>query len=211
MDFEYFGIETWPRKNAFNFYKDFDDPYFNTTINIDVTNALNASKAKSESFFLKCIYLSLKAANEIENFRMRISGDRVKLYKSINGGSTLFYDDESFGFCYYDFVESSSKFIEESDKRIQAAKREKSFDPSNTKEDLLYFSSLPWVQFTSIKHAQDRRINNSIPRISFGKYFKDKDRILMPYNVEVNHALMDGFHMGKFLDLLQKYLIDDQA
>ena len=137
---------------------------------------------------------------------MRIDGKGIKVYDTIHGGSTLFYEDESFGFAYYNFQEDLRNFIEESQRRIDESNADKSFDPSNEREDLIYFSSLPWIRFTSLKHAMDKRINPSIPRISFGKYFEQNTTIQMPVNVEVNHALMDGFQMARFLDLFQNKL-----
>jgi chloramphenicol O-acetyltransferase type A len=47
---------------------------------------------------------------------------------------------------------------------------------------------------------------DSIPRISWGKYFRDDNLIKMPLSVQVHHALMDGFHVGRYFQQVQKYL-----
>ncbi|MBT8231938.1 MAG: chloramphenicol acetyltransferase [Saprospiraceae bacterium] len=200
MDYKDFDVDSWGRKNAFHFYKKFDDPYFNVTANVSINNLLAHSKKNKQSFFLTSLYVALKAANTIDNFKMRYHGEKIKIYDKIHGGSTLFYDDESFGFAYYDFIENEQKFHIDSQALIHKANETKSFDPSGNREDLIYFSSLPWISFTSLKHAQDKLINPSIPRISFGKYFKDGSEYKMPVSVEVNHALMDGYHLGLFFE-----------
>ena len=201
--FSYINIDKWPRKNAYNFYKDFDDPFFNVTVNLEVGQVLKNCKETNQSFFLSCLHACLKAANEIENFRMRIDNDKLKIYDTVHGGSTLFYEDESFGFAYYNYQNERSAFVDESQNIIDECRAVKSFEPSNERDDLIYFSSLPWIQFTSLKHAFDSHINPSIPRISFGKYVMQDSQTLMPLNVEVNHALMDGFHLARYLELLQ--------
>jgi len=201
-----FNVENWGRQKAFDFYKNFDDPYFNLTVNVDVTKLLSNCKKNKQSFFLTTLHTALIAVNAVDNFKMRFYGNGVKIYDVIHGGSTLFYDDESFGFGYYDFCESRNEFIVKSQKIIAEANAQKSFNPSEGRDDLIYFSALPWVSFTSFKHAQDKLINASIPRITFGKYFAKNDIYMMPVNIEVNHALMDGYHVGLFVKHFQKEL-----
>jgi chloramphenicol O-acetyltransferase type A len=204
MNFKYFDVANWGRKRAFEFYKKFDDPYFNLTANVEVSHLINQTKSQDQSFFLSTLHIALECVNQIDNFKMRIEGEKLRIYKVIHGGSTLFYDDESFGFGYYDYFENRSQFIKSASQIIEKCNAEKSFDPSATREDLIYFSSLPWCSFTSFKHAQDKSINSSIPRITFGKYFKSGNQTMLPINIEVHHALMDGYHLGLFFAKFQE-------
>ena len=48
--------------------------------------------------------------------------------------------------------------------------------------------------------------NDSVPKISWGKYFTEGDKVLLPFSVQVHHALADGYHVGKYVNDLQKYL-----
>ena len=41
---------------------------------------------------------------------------------------------------------------------------------------------------------------DSNPRITFGKYFTQGDRVLLPVDLTVNHALADGIHIAKFFE-----------
>ena len=205
-DYALFDSTDWSRKEAFQFYKDFDDPYFNISLNLNVGPLLQFAKAQHVSFFLLCLYETLKSANAIENFRLRWHGEELKLYKNIEGGSTVLYDDGSFGFAYYPYSENRDTFIENAESIVEEVRANKSFDPSNQKDDLIYYSSIPWISFTGFKHAQDKRINSSIPRLTFGKYFTQSDQILMPLHIEVNHALMDGYHLGQFVERLNSQI-----
>ena len=40
----------------------------------------------------------------------------------------------------------------------------------------------------------------------FGKMFEDGGRRKLPFSVEVHHALMDGYHVGKYFELFQQKL-----
>jgi chloramphenicol O-acetyltransferase type A len=65
---------------------------------------------------------------------------------------------------------------------------------------------LPWVSFTSFAHARDFARKDSIPKIAFGKFAKENDRVFLPISVEVHHALMDGLHVGRFLSRFEEML-----
>lgn len=193
-------IDSWPRKNSYLFFKDFDDPYFNFTVNLQIDGLLDLSRSEGSSFFLNMLHLCLAIANDIKNFRMRFEDDKLVLFDRIDGGSTVLYDDESFGFAYYKYYPDRKKFIQEASNEIQKRKSTKGFEPNleGQKSNLIYFSSIPWFTFTSTKHAQNNTVNKSIPRITTGKYFVQDGKTLLPMSIEANHAIMDGYHMGLF-------------
>jgi chloramphenicol O-acetyltransferase type A len=73
-------------------------------------------------------------------------------------------------------------------------------------EDIIHYSTLPWADFTSVNHARILDKGRSIPKITFGKITKDGDKMWLPADIHVNHALMDGFHVGKFVERFQELL-----
>ncbi len=200
-----FDINSWNRKTQYEFFKDYEDPYFNLTANLEVTNLYNFCKENQISFFLACLYLAVETANEILEFRLRIIDGQVFEYKSIDIGSTVLNKDNSFSFCYFKRQASILKF-DKSGKRILKKHQENTdFDSNKDKTNVIYASSIPWVSFTSIKHSRDiKREKSGIPKFVFGKYFNENKYIKMPFSIEVHHALMDGFHVGKFIENFQK-------
>jgi chloramphenicol O-acetyltransferase type A len=81
-------------------------------------------------------------------------------------------------------------------------------DPS---DDRIHFTTLPWLSFTSFSHARNWRREDSIPKIAFGKFVKENQRTLLPFSVEVHHALMDGLHVGRYVSRLEETLADAEA
>ena len=68
-------------------------------------------------------------------------------------------------------------------------------------------SSLPWFSFNSITHPINNNKNElSVPRLTWGKYFESAGKTLIPLSIEVNHALVDGIHIAKFLDALNSLI-----
>ena len=76
------------------------------------------------------------------------------------------------------------------------------------RDDLIYFTVLPWVSFSSFAHARTPGRGESVPRIAFGKFTSENKRTRLPISVEVHHALMDGLHVGRFLARLEEMLME---
>ncbi len=198
-------IDSWNRKFHFHFFKNYDNPFFNITTNIDVTDLYSFSKKNNMSFFLTSLFCSIKAANEIENFRYRITGDEVLIHDKIDAGSTYLYDDNTFGFIYFDYHDDLNIFYQNAEKEIVRWKNIKDMAVrEGNRTDEIHYSVITWISFTSFQHATSYKTQDSIPRIVFGKYFIQNERLLMPVSVEVHHSLMDGFHVGEYFNLFQK-------
>lgn len=200
-----FDINSWNRKTQYEFFKDYEDPYFNLTANLEVTNLYNFCKENQISFFLACLYLAVETANEILEFKLRIIDGQVFEYKSIDIGSTVLNKDNSFSFCYFKRQTSILKFDKSGKGILKKHQENTDFDSNKDKTNVIYASSIPWISFTSIKHSRDiKREKSGIPKFVFGKYFNENKYIKMPFSIEVHHALMDGFHVGKFIENFQK-------
>ncbi len=205
----YLDIETWSRRRLFEFFKDFDNPFFNICTSVDVTALLGLTRARSLSFSITYHFLSMKAANEVEPFRYRLRGERVLVHDRIHAGTTLLLADESFTFVYFDYEKDFEVFHAHAratvERALAGAPR---LDEREGQDDLIHHSVIPWVTFTSISHARNWGHLDSVPKIAFGKYREDGERIRMPISVEAHHALMDGLHVGRYFEKMESYLSD---
>ena len=204
-----FDINTWNRKTQYQFFKNFDDPFFGLTCHIDVTNLRAFCKKNKLSFSLAVLYFSMKAANEITEFRLRIVNDEVVEFDSIEIGSTFLNDDNSFFFGLFKNESTVFDFDAKGKQLVKELKRGKIFEEHWNKIDLIFGSTVPWISFTSIKHARNiEREKSGIPKFVFGKRFQQNDKLLLPFSIEVHHALMDGFHVGQLVEKLQQKIDD---
>ena len=78
------------------------------------------------------------------------------------------------------------------------------------KMNSIYITSLPWINFNSITHPINIKNVDSVPRIAWGKYRKERDSIIIPFSVQVHHALMDGYHVSKYINDLKKKIKNPQ-
>lgn len=197
-------IDQWARRDHFNFFRQFEEPFFGVCVNIDCTAAYQKAKESSTSFFLYYLYQSLAAANAIEPFRYRIKNDEVWVYDRVNASPTINRPDGTFGFSYMDYYESLEEFIDHAQREIARVQGSTGLIPAISGENVIHYSSIPWINFTQLSHARSFSFKDSCPKISFGKMTEENGRRTMPVSIHVHHALMDGFHVGQYVELFQE-------
>jgi len=199
-------LATWKRREHFEVFKNFDEPLFGITVKVECSRAYLKAKETGYPFSLYYLYLSLKAANEIEEFRYRIEGDKVFCYDSVSAGPTIFREDETYGVGYFPYNKDIAEFMKLATLEVERVKTERGLKFPVTGENIIHFSTIPWADFTSINHARRLDIGRSIPKITFGKVTRIGDKMWMPLDVHANHAVMDGFHVSKFIERFQELL-----
>ncbi len=199
-------LNTWARKDHYHFFSQFDEPFFGVTVEVDCTKAYIDSKSQNISFFLKYLHCSLKAVNSIEALKLRIENEQVWLYDKINASPTINRPDGTFGFAYFDFYENFKDFSFSAKNEIEKVQASTGLDPSGPGQNVIHYSSVPWIKFTSVSHARSFKFKDSCPKISFGKIFDENERKMMPVSIHVHHALADGFHIGLFIEKFQNLL-----
>ncbi|MDH6310251.1 chloramphenicol O-acetyltransferase type A [Dysgonomonas sp. PFB1-18] len=204
-------INTWIRKEHYEFFKDFDDPMFGLTFNVDFTAVYNEAKRTNSSFFLFSLHKIMQAANATEEFRYRIEGDDVVCYDVIHASSTVGRPDGTFGFSTMEYFTDRDTFVSEGSKVVERIKSLTgiTFEEQTDRKDVIHYSPMPWIQFTDLKHPASFGKKFSIPKISTGKLFKEGAALKLPVSVTANHALMDGYHVARFLDNLNDLIQAD--
>jgi len=207
----YLDVTNWHRRDLFEFFLGYDNPYFNICTRLEVTNLLAHLRSRPKiGVSLAYHYIALRIANESEPFRYRLREDRVIVHEVIHGGTTVLLPNDTFSFAYFDYDEDSEKFISGARRSISEVQAGNTFKPSPN-DDLIYFTTLPWVSFTSFAHARKRGRGDSVPRIAFGKFAIDHERTFLPISIDVHHALLDGLHVGRYLTRLEEVLMKPEA
>ncbi len=204
---KYLDTKTWIRREVFEFFRGFDKPYFNICTQLDITRLLELLHDRPDfSIMLAYHYFALRAANEVEPFRYRLREGKVIVHDVIHGGTTVLLPDENFTLAYFDYTEDFSKFMSAADRAVkEVVSGDGAFRPDPS-DDRIHFTTLPWVSFTSFSHARNWGRQDSVPKIAFGKFVKENQRTLLPFSVEVHHALMDGLHVGRYVSRLEEML-----
>lgn len=198
------NIDTWYRKEHFNFYSTFKQPFFNVCATVDVSNTLKYCKENHLSFFICSLFLLGYTANQIEPFRLRINNNEVDVHDEVEISCTVLNSDESFSFGEFGSSSNFDMFYQHAAQQLaKINKGYKTLKATNINGNKIFCSVLPWLHFTSFSHAQKQSEHDSIPRIVMGKYKAVHNEIVMPVSVEVHHALVDGLHVGQYFEKLQ--------
>lgn len=199
-------IEKWNRKKHYEFFKELDYPHFNICANIDITNFLDYITKKKYKFFISMVFATTRVANSIKEFRYRIIEDEVFDCEVINPSFTIMSNDDVFSFCTAKYYSNYNEFLSENMKHIERTKLNIQLEDKIDENDVIYMTSLPWVTFTSVNHPIHMSPTDCIPRIAWGKYFTDGDKIMMPLSIQVHHGLVDGAHVGSYFLSIQEFM-----
>ena len=195
------------RKKHFDFFNHMNHPHFNITASVEVSHFLKHIKANQLPLTFSLVHLLSEAANDISEFRWRIRGEKIVEHQFVHPSFTVPTDEaDVFSFCTVPFDPSLEKFIQEAHRINEAMKTNPSIEDEPGRDDYLFMSAIPWVSFTSMQHAMHYHPHDSVPRISWGKFFEQEGKMMMPLSVQVHHALVDGRHMGQYFQNVENKL-----
>lgn len=197
--------EDWPRREQFQLFRDFGSPYFSITADVDIT-AYRTALPKGGRFTIGLVFALATAANAVPEFRQRIRGDDVIEFDTVHPSIIVLNDDDAFRFCAFPFAESFAEFAKNGPERIERARAAPSMFDYQDQDDFLFLTGMPWISFSGVMHAAPTHAPDSVPRIAWGKYRNVAGQIMLPLNVQVHHALVDGIHVGRFYAKVEETL-----
>lgn len=195
---------TWKRAMHCMVFRNSVEPAFCVTFEADITNFLKKVKEQGLSFTIAMVYAVCKCANGIEEFRYRFVDGKVVLFDRIDTAFTyLNTETELFKVVNVPMQDNMKEYVELATKM---AKEQQAYFTGPLGNDVFQCSPMPWVSYTHISHTNSGNKENATPLFDWGKYFERGGRTLMPVSVQAHHSFVDGLHVGRFVDLLQKFL-----
>lgn len=204
----YITFEDEHRQRHFDFFLAMDQPHSGLTADVDITNfAQLVRKSADLRFSPALIYLLSRVAHELPVFRQRIrKGGQVVEHDRVDPSFTVPTKASTvFSFCTVEYHADPKVFHQAAIDKVAEMQENPSFSDEPGRDDYLFMSAMPWVSFTSLTHAMPIPAD-SVPRISWGKYYDREDRRLMPLAVQAHHGLVDGRDIGAYYQLIQRFL-----
>ncbi|MGC4041843.1 MAG: chloramphenicol acetyltransferase [Flavobacterium sp.] len=201
-------VQSWNRKEHFEFFSKMASPYFGIVTEVDCTKAYETCKEKNLSFFAYYLHKSMVAVNAVEELKYRIVDDAVVAFDTIHAGSTIGREDGTFGFIFVNFTPDFDAFNKELQQEILEVKNSTGLRLNNDdiKKSLIRHSTIPWNPFSGLLHPTNLDKTESVPKITFGKFSIREGRKYLPVSIEAHHGLVDGFHISKYLAEFQLQL-----
>ena len=202
-----FNTKGWYRENQFEFFKEYEDPFFNITTQIDVTKLYAYCKEHQKSFSLGCIFVVIKALNSIEEYRLRFRNNEVVLYDAVNVGSTVLNENNSFSFCDFIYNEDVDSFVDAAQKTLNNYNHRRMHESELDQLAMVHCTTIPWVEITGFKHAKKgNEKEQGIPKIVFGRRMEKDGKFMISFSIEQHHAFVDGLHVGKLVQKMEEII-----
>lgn len=201
MEIQRIDMNTYTRKAHFDYFRSLGYPYVGLTANVEIRELVKHAKENKESVFLYLLYAAGRAANSVREFRQRIEGEGIIEFDYCLTSHTVMKPDGTYAYCEADETLPFHEFLE-STKRKQAGVLESGgIEEESNPQSLFFISCLPWISHTAMIQPVPFPADSN-PRITWGKYFEEGDKLLLPVTVLAHHALIDGRQIAEFFDRL---------
>lgn len=203
MGYRYLDMDTYKRKEHFDYFNSLTYPYCGITVNVDITDLLKKVKAEHIPFFHTICYCASKAANGVPEFRQRIFNGRIIEFDRCKTSYTVALENETFCYCELEDDMPFGEYLAYAARMQEEAKRKHTIEEEEDKVyEKFFVSTLPWVSYTAIVQPVPVPADSN-PRITWGRYFEQGGRTFLPVSVLCHHALVDGVHLARFYELLE--------
>lgn len=203
-NYKIIDIENWKRKTHFKAFRDYVEPSYCITVELDITNFLKGIKFDGHSFTFSLIYFVAKCANEIEEFRYRFLDGDVVLFDNIDTSFTFIAPgDDVFKVVNVPMRDTLEKYVMVAK---ETAENQKEYFTGPMGNDIFQFSPIPWISYTHASHTISDRRDNATPIFTWGKYFKRDEKMFLPFSIQVHDSFVDALHVGRLVDKLQNLL-----
>lgn len=198
-----FSTENWNRKEIYDAFSQLGFPFYHVAFYVDVTRLKAYTAARGLSFYYSMVWLVTKAADSILNFRLRIAGGKLfDIESSVPALTFLKPGKEAFQIAVCPLTDSMDDYTG----KVRALTANQTGfkggeDVSERKQ--IYLSCLPWMEITSLSSERALDPDDGIPRIAWGRYAERDGRLQLCISVDVNHRLVDGYHIGLLFQRLQ--------
>lgn len=197
-------LKTWPRAAQFALYRTYDRPHYAVTSRLDVTG-LMARKAEGVSVYRACLYAIGAGIAAVPELSMRLRGEGVVRHDAVQLSMTVPTPDGSFAYGYVRYDPDWPAFEAHARAEIAKAAAEHTAPVAGERDDLIFLSCMPWLDYTSINNVMSGP-SDCIPRVSWGKIVPKGAGWDMAMTLEVHHALVDGQHVGAYFAAVQAAL-----
>ncbi|HAF53089.1 MAG TPA: type A chloramphenicol O-acetyltransferase [Leclercia adecarboxylata] len=205
-------LSRWARKEHFEVFQSFAQSTFNQTVQLDITVLLKHIKAVGWKFYPTMIFLIAHVVNRHTEFRMAMKNNELVIWDEVHPSYTIFHNEtETFSSIWSPYDGNIQHFQNVYSEDVARHGNNLAYWPKGQSPDNIFFvSAIPWVSFTSFDINVAHMQNFFSPMFTFGKYYEQDGKVLLPFALQVHHSVCDGFHAARLINELQAMCDDIQ-
>lgn len=205
MFYREIDLASWSRREYFEHYTSRVPCTYSATVKLDISQL----RRSGDKLYPAMLYLLTAAVNEFEQFRTAFRPDgKLVIYDAMDPSYTIFHKDTETFSCIWtkysdNYREFLGRYLEDARQYGQA----QGFEPKpDMPENSFNVSMIPWLAFDSFQlNTPDYRY--LLPIFTIGRYREDsRGGWTLPLAVQAHHAVCDGYHLSRFLEVLQEKL-----
>ena len=207
------NFENDNRYNTYTWFKSFSNSTYGMNIKLDVTKLVKLTKERNESFFINMLFIIMKGLNSTDEMRMRLINDKPYIFDDINPAFTVMTKAGTFENVRFDNTDNYKDFYRIAKELIEEAKNKDKLIKNNYNPDNLYneyyITCTPWIDFVSLTHPiPDDKSSQTVPRVCWGKFIEEDNKIELTLNITVSHIFVDGYPLSQTFIKIQELLND---
>lgn len=199
-------LSRWARKEHFEVFQSFAQSTINQTVLVDITALLKQIKEVGWKFYPTIISLLAVVVNRHPEFRMAMKNNELVTWNEVHPSYTIFHKEtETFSSLWSHFDGNIQHFQQVySEDTARYGDNLAYWPKGESRENIFFVSAIPWVSFTSFNVNVANMQNFFAPMFTFGKYYPQEGKVLLPLAAQVHHAVCDGFHLARLFNELQE-------
>ncbi len=203
MNFTIIDIKTWKRKEYFEHY------YSNVPCTYSMNVKLDITKINKQKLYPTMLYCITTIVNKHPEFRTAFNNEgNLGVYDTLIPSYTIFNQDtETFSNLWTEYFEKYADFCTAYEKDLaKFGQITKMVAKPNPPENTFPISMIPWTSFEGFNLNLKEGYNYLLPIFTIGKYYEEAGKYILPFSIQVHHAICDGFHTCRFINELQEII-----
>lgn len=199
MEFTLIDLEKWDRKEFYVHFLNEVRCTYSVTVNLDITNL------KGQRLYPVMIWLLTQTVNLFPEFRTALTDEGLGIYDKMHPAYTIFNkESKTFSGIWTEFDSDYSSFLKAyEDDSVKFMSSVKFAPKSGRPKNSFDISMVPWFTFTAFNLNVFDDGKYLLPIFTMGKFFDIDGKRMLPLAIQVHHAVCDGYHIGKFIEVLQ--------
>ncbi len=205
MKFTKIDRENWPRSEYFEHYFSAVPCTYSMTVKLDITQI----KKKKQKLYPAMLYCITTIVNRHPEFRTAINEKgELGIYSDMIPCYTVFHKEtETFSNLWTEYTSNLEDFCRAYECDVQKyGIKQGMIGKPNIPQNHFTVSMIPWTTFDEFHLNLQKGYDYLLPIFTMGKYYEENGKTILPFALQVHHAVCDGFHTCRFVNELQALL-----
>ena len=200
------NMETWPRREHFQYYRNTVVCGYSLTARVDVTEALDFARRAEKRFYGCLLYAAARSVNEMDEMRMMVTPEgEPGIWDVVHPNFTVFHEgDKTFTDLWTEYVPDFPSFYQGFAQVLEEygdchGIKGRPGQPGN----FFCASCVPWLDYTGYA-THSAGAPALFPILTFGRFTSENGRYTLPVTLTISHAAADGYHASQLFQKLEE-------